>query len=82
METKKLFVTVTWTGDNFACSWYDENAGTVVVTNKSLEKLKSDFIQSLKWHIEGCVADGDELPDYLVNGNYEVVFDCKTLSLC
>lgn len=81
METRKLLVTVTWTGDNFACSWYDESAGTVVVTNKSLENLKSDFIQSLKWHIEGCVADGDELPDYLVNGNYEVEFDLDTAAL-
>ena len=77
----KLIVEVTWTGDNFACSWHDKDAGSVVATNKSLNKLKEEFSQSLKWHIEGCVADGDILPEYLMKGDYELVFLLDTAAL-
>ena len=69
MANHKLRVDVSWTGKNFCCSRSDDVAGTVLVTAKSLAKLKEDFVQSLKWHIEGCVADGDVLPDYLVSGD-------------
>lgn len=77
----KLRVDVSWTGKNFCCSWSDEVAGTVLVTAKSLTKLKEDFAQSLKWHIEGCVADGDVLPDYLVNGDYEFDYNLDPAAL-
>lgn len=81
MEKKHLKVEVSWTGKNFCCAWSDEAAGTVVATNKSLDKLKQDFAQSLQWHIEGCVADGDVLPDYLINGDYTIEYELDTAAL-
>lgn len=81
MENHKLIVTVSCTDRNFCCCWSDEDAGSVVVTNKNLEKLKEDFEESLKLHIEGCVEDGDNLPDYLVNGNYELEYVLDTAAL-
>ncbi|MGM9846863.1 MAG: CopG family transcriptional regulator [Muribaculaceae bacterium] len=71
---KKLKIDVSWTEKNFCCGWSDEEAGTVVATNKSLKQLKEDFAESLKMHIQGCVEDGDILPEYLVEGNYELEF--------
>lgn len=81
METKELRVDVSWTGKNFCCSWSDDEIGSVVVTNKSLEGLKSDFAESLKWHIEGCVEDGDTVPEYLVKGEYSLSFELSAAAL-
>lgn len=74
-------VDVTWTDDNFGCVWSDDVAGTVVVTAKTLDKLKADFEESLRLHIEGCLEDGDELPEYLVNGDYEIEYVLNTAAL-
>ncbi|GFI14070.1 hypothetical protein IMSAGC008_01620 [Muribaculaceae bacterium] len=81
MADHKLKIDVSWTGNNFCCAWNDEDAGTVVATAKTLAKLKYDFEESLKWHIEGCVADGDKLPEYLVNGEYDLVYELDTAAL-
>lgn len=81
MANHKLTINVSWTGNNFCCAWDDEDAGTVVATAKNLAKLKHDFEESLKWHIEGCVADGDNLPEYLVRGDYELEYDLDTAAL-
>ncbi len=81
MADHKIKVDVSWTGKNFCCAWSDEEAGSVVVTSKTLSKLKEDFEQSFRWHIEGCVADGDQLPEYLMCGEYvfEYVLDTAAL---
>ncbi len=81
MANHKLKVEVSWTGKNFCCAWSDDVAGSVVATGKTLAKLKEDFDESLKWHIEGCVADGDVLPLYLVNGDYELEYSLDTAAL-
>ncbi|MBO5455467.1 MAG: CopG family transcriptional regulator [Muribaculaceae bacterium] len=81
MANHILKVEVSWTGKNFCCSWSDEDAGSVVVTAKTLIQLKHDFEQSLGWHIEGCVEDGDVIPEYLVSGDYEVAYELDTAAL-
>lgn len=81
MANHKLKVDVSWTGNNFCCAWSDEDAGSVVATSKTLPKLKEDFEQSLKWHIEGCTEDGDNLPEYLVSGDYDVEYVLDTAAL-
>lgn len=78
----KLKIHVGWSGKNFCCGFSSDCInGTVAVTDKSLTKLKADFEESLRLHIEGCVADGDNLPDYIVNGDYELEFDLDTAAL-
>ena len=74
----KLEIEVNWTGKNFCCGWSDEDAGTVVVTAKTLRQLKQDFEESLRLHIEGCVADGDTLPAWLINGDYRLEYMLDT----
>lgn len=81
MENQMMKVDVTWTDDNFGCAWSDDVAGTVVVTAKTLDKLKADFEESLRMHIEGCLMDGDVLPEYLVNGDYTVEYVLNTAAL-
>lgn len=78
---KKIKVDVSWTEDNFCCAWTDENLGTVLVTAKTLDKLKKEFKEALRLHIDGCVADGDEVPRYLMDGDYDVEYILDTAAL-
>lgn len=74
-ERKKLIVHVGWTDRNFCCSLSDPDInGTVIETAKTLEELKRGFAEGLKFHIEGCLEDGDKLPDYIVKGDYDIMY--------
>lgn len=81
MAIKKLKIHVGWSGNNCCCGLSEDIGGTVTVTAKTLPKLKADFEESLRWHIEDCIADGDALPDYIVSGNYELDYELDTAAL-
>ncbi len=81
MGKHKLTVEVRWTDDNYCCAWSDPMAGAVMVTAKTYQKLVEDFEESLRLHIEGCVMDGDTLPDFLVNGDYEIEYNLDAAAL-
>lgn len=81
MEKNKISVDVSWTGDNFCASWADGHDGVVLVTAKSLEKLKEDFAESIRLHVQGCVDDGDIFPDYLVNGDYDIKYNLDAAAI-
>ena len=71
---KKIKVLISWSGDNYVATISDIN-GVVIATNKNLEKVKKEFQQSLKFHVEGLVDDGDNIDDDLKYGNYELVYE-------
>lgn len=81
MDKKKLKVHVGWSGKNFCCELSDDINGVVAVTAKTLAKLKEDFEESLRWHIDGCLADGDVLPDYITSGDYEIDYELDTAAM-
>jgi hypothetical protein len=81
MATRKLKVHVGWSGKNFCCSLSEDICGVVAVTAKTLPALKADFEESLRWHIEGCIADGDTLPEDIKNGDYVLEYDLDTSAL-
>lgn len=81
MEKNEINVDVSWTGDNFFCGWEDGQDGVVLVTAKTLQKLKEDFEESMRLHIQGCIEDGDIFPEYLVNGNYEIKYNLDAAAL-
>lgn len=81
MERKNIKVHVGWSGKNFCCGTSEGVGGVVAVTAKTLSKVKEDFEEALRWHIEGCLADGDTLPDYLVSGNYEIIYELDTAAI-
>ena len=72
---QKIKVKIGWSGNNYSCV-ADDSAlnGIIVATNKTLQGLKNDFKESLQFHIEGCVAAGDKLPEWLVAGDYEIEY--------
>ena len=80
MGTINVFFT--WSGNNYcACAQGDDLNGVIAVTNKTLEGLKKDFPESLKFHIEGCMRDNDILPDWVVSGKYEMNFVLEASAL-
>ena len=81
MEKKILKVHVGWSGKNFCCGLSENIGGVVVVTAKTLAKLKEDFEESLRWHIEGCLADGDTLPEDIAGGNYEIRYELDSAAM-
>lgn len=81
MEKKRLHVDVSWTEDNFCGSWLDGHDGVVLVTAKTFPKFKDDMAESIRLHIEGCVADGDTFPEYLISGDYEIEYSLDAAAL-
>jgi hypothetical protein len=76
---KKIFVKIGWSGTNYSCVSEDEVLnGVILVTGKTPEEIKIKFQESLNFHIEGCIHDGDMLPEWLINRQYEL---CYTLEL-
>ena len=77
-EKKNIKVYVEWTDKNLCASLSDNVPGSIVVTAKNIIELKREVAKTLKFHIEGMFADGDEVPQWLVEGKYE--FDYEYLS--
>ena len=71
MET--IVVNVSWCDHNFGASLGDNVPGSVVVAAKTYDELIKDVLDTLKFHIDGMMKDGDEVPEWLLNGEY--VFD-------
>jgi hypothetical protein len=79
---EKIGVKIGWSGKNYSCVADDAVLnGVVVVTNKTLDGLKRDVAESIQFHIEGCVADGDKLPEWLLTGTYELDYVLETSAL-
>ena len=79
---EKINVKIGWSGDNYSCVADDPALnGIIVVTHKTLEGLKKSFQESLQFHIEGCLKDGDILPEWLTSGQYELNYVLETSAL-
>ena len=76
MEKKvTVKVYVEWADKNF-CATFDENVpGAVAITAKDIRELRQEVVETLRFHVEGMLADGDEVPQWLVDGNYELEYN-------
>lgn len=71
---EKIDVYVDWCDKNFAASFGDKVPGAVVFTARSWEELQKEAKETLDFHVEGMLQDGDDVPEWLRNGEYEFVF--------
>ena len=76
---RKLKVPIFWTGKDY-CAGIGEINGVVVATHKTLEGVKKAFEFSLKLHIESWIADGDDIPEYIRQGDYKIEYEMKKSS--
>ncbi len=81
-KMQKIRVEVEWCDKNFAATLGGNVPGSVLVTAKTYSKLQKEVKETLKFHIEGMVEDGDKVPQWLVDGDYDfkwVMLDTASL---
>lgn len=61
-------VYVEWAEKNFSASLGDNVPGAVVIAAKDINELKREVEETLRFHVEGMLADGDDVPQWLANG--------------
>lgn len=74
-------VEISWSEKNFCCGWGYEGVGAILCTNKTLPRIKQDFEESLLFHVESMVEDGDQVPEWLASGDYEIVYTLSASAL-
>ena len=72
---EKIKVNVEWCDKNFGASLGDNVPGAVVLTAKTYEELLREVPETLRFHVEGMLADGDIVPQWLIDGDYEFEYN-------
>ena len=72
---EKIIVNVAWCDKNFGGSLGSNVPGAVVFTAPTFEALKKECKESLEFHVEGLIENGEEVPEWLKNGDYEFVYN-------
>ena len=79
---EKIHVKVDWCEKNYgAVTECDALNGMVAVTAKAYEGLMNELAEAVRLHVEGCLEDGDPLPEWLVKGDYEFDIELGTSAL-
>ncbi len=68
---EKIIVNVSWCGKNFSASLSENVPGAVVFTGKNFSEIQKEAKESLDFHLEGMQEDGDEVPQWWLDGDYE-----------
>lgn len=78
---ERIKVEVSWSGKNYGGGWGHPEVGAIINTGKTLEEFKSEFESALEFHVEGMLADGDTVPQWLIDKDYEIEYDLKASAL-
>lgn len=79
---EKVRVDVAWCDKNFGASLGENVPGAVLVTAKTFAELQKEVKDTLAFHIEGMMMDGDDVPQWLAEGDYEFEYNfMDTVSL-
>lgn len=81
MEQNTIIVEVDWTDGNYSCGWGNPDAGVILLTGRDLDRLKEEFAETLSAHVQACVQDGDELPQWLKEGDYTIDYHLSAAAL-
>ena len=72
---EKIIVDVAWCDRNYGGSLGSNVPGAVVLTAPTLEALQKEAKESLEFHVEGLMENGEDVPEWLKNGDYEFVYN-------
>ena len=65
-------VKIDWCDKNYAAVTEDERlCGMVIVTAPTYERVINDLREAIREHVEGVMAEGEEVPAWLKSGEYE-----------
>lgn len=79
MET--IIVNVSWSDKNYCGGWGYPGVGAVMATAKTLEQFKEEFQEALDFQVEGMIADGDPLPQWLRDKDYSIEYNLQVSAL-
>lgn len=71
----KIIVDVAWCDRNYGGSFGSNVPGAVVFTAPTFETLQKEAKESLEFHIEGLMENGEDVPEWLKNGDYEFEYN-------
>ena len=72
---EKVIVDVAWCDRNYGGSLGSNVPRAVVLTAPTLEALQKKAKESLEFHIEGLMEIGEDVPEWLKNGDYEFEYN-------
>ena len=72
---EKIIVDVAWCDRNYGGSLGSNVPGAVVFTAPTFEALQKEAKDRLEFHVEGLVENGEDVPEWLKNGDYEFVYN-------
>lgn len=78
---EKIKVEVAWCDKNYSGGWGYEGFGVVIATGKTMEHLKEEFAKALSFQIDSMKESGESMPDWLLEGDFELEYDLKTSAL-
>lgn len=78
---QKIDVMVNWTGNNYGGGWGDPDLGIILSVGKTWEGFKKDFNKALDFHLEGLEEDGDPLPQWAIDREYEIEYHLGAAAL-
>ena len=67
---EKIRVDVAWGNKNFSAALGENVPGAVVFTADTIEQLQAEAKETLQFHVEGMLEDGDDVPQWLAEGDY------------
>ena len=74
MET--IRVDVAWCNKNFSASFGENVPGAVAFTAGTFSELQREARETLDFHVQGLLDDGDDVPQWLADGDYKFEFNC------
>lgn len=72
---EKIIVDVAWCDRNYGGSLGSNVPGAVVFTAPTFEALQKEAKESLEFHVEGLMENGEDVPEWLKNGDYEFEYN-------
>lgn len=78
---KAIKVKIYWAEKNYCCGWSDDSIGSIICTHKTLDGVKQAFTESLDFHMEGMAADGDAIPEWYANRDFDIDYELEVSAL-
>ena len=72
---EKIVVNVAWCDRNYGGSLGSNVLGAVVFTAPTFDALQKEAKDSLEFHVKDLLENGEDVPAWLKNGNYEFVYN-------
>lgn len=64
-------VDISWCNKNYCATVDEQVPGAIAVTDKTFEGIKQAVAETVAFHVEGMLADGDVVPEWLTKGEYQ-----------